>query len=316
MILKVLIIGFGNIGKRYLQAIESTKLRCEVFIYDIDKKKYETQNKSKNIFFLKNLSYLPKKIDFCFFSSNSNKRFETIQQTFSYVKPKFIIIEKILSQSVKDLNKILNLFKNYKMLNKVWVNTHYRTYKIFQKVINLAPKKNIKSVEVRGTNWGLMCNSIHYIDLYSSILNSKISKIDTRNLEKKWVRSKRRGFFENYGELKIIFKNKKILKLSCKKTNKINKTNTYHIIKFKNIGSFKIHEEGGDVFLNHRRKFKFALEPVSKKMKSFILDIYNGNNCDLTNIKLSIEQHIKFVSELVKFWNKHHNKKIHNIKVT
>ncbi len=316
MTLKFLIIGFGSIGKRYLQAIEATKIKCEIFIYDIDKSKYESKNKKYNIFYLKNLNQLKNKIDFCFFSSNSNQRFETIQNTFQYVRPKYIIIEKIISQSAKDLNKIYNLFKKYKMLGKVWVNTHYRTYKIFEKTINLEIKRNLHSIEVKGTNWGLICNSIHYIDLYSYILNTKIKKIDTRNLKKKWVRAKRKGFFENYGELKVIFYNKKILTLSCKKTPKINDTNTYHIIKLMNGRIIKIHEEAGKVYFNNILNSKFFLEPVSKKMRSFILDIHRKNYCNLTSISNSIDQHIKFISQLIKFWNKHHKKNINNIKVT
>ncbi len=313
---KFLIVGFGNIGNRYLQAIQSTKLNCAIYVYDVDKKKYYYGPQKKNIFYIKNLKEVPNEIDFCFFSSNSNKRLKTIKSILSKIKSKFIIIEKVLSQSTKDLKEILKFFTKNKMLNKTWVNTHYRTYTIFKKLINNKNKNFILDVVVDGTNWGLACNSIHYIDLYSSLFNSKVNKIDTSKLEPKWVKSKRKGFYEIYGELKVVYKNKKILKLICKKLSEKNKTNTYHNIKFQNGKYFKIHEEQGKVFSNFDKNLKFKFDPVSKKMKNFIIDIIKNQKCDLTRVEESVEQHLILISKLLKFWNTNHKKKISNLKIT
>jgi len=47
---KFLIVGFGNIGNRYLQAIQSTKLNCAIYVYDVDKKKYYYGPQKKKYF--------------------------------------------------------------------------------------------------------------------------------------------------------------------------------------------------------------------------------------------------------------------------
>jgi hypothetical protein len=309
-----LIVGFGNIGKRYLESIISSKLDCKIYIYDLDKKKYYYNKSKKNFIFLNDFNKIPKKLDICFFSSNSNKRCESIKHIFKFTSPRFVMIEKVLSQSKKDLTKILSFFKNKKMLKRVWVNTHYRTYKIFKNTINQDKNDYISNITVTGNNWGLACNAIHYIDLYSHIFKSKVSKIDGSKLDKKWFKSKRSGFYEIFGTLKITLKNNKIINLICKKSEL--EPSTVHEIEISKNRFYKIHEESGEIQLNFSRVSNFIFDPLSVKMKNFVIQIVKYNKCNLANITDSTQQHLKFISELVRIWNKTHKKKITNIKVT
>lgn len=310
-----LIVGFGNLGRRYLDAIISTKLNSNIFIFDLDKSQYPKISSSKNLFYVKNLEDITNKIDICFFSSNSNRRYESIKSVFKVTSPKFIIIEKILAQSTKELKNILNFFKKKKITNKVWVNTHYRTYKIFKKIVNKNRKFFNNKVDISGYNWGLACNAIHYIDLYSDIFKSKLLRVDSRKLETKWVKSKKRqGFYEVFGSMEILFDNNKFLNLTCKKSN--TKSSIIHKLHFSKNKFYKIFEKNGKIQSNFSKRSKFFFEPVSLKMKKFIIKIIKYGKCDLTNIKDSTNQHLKFISELIRFWNKTHKKKILQIKIT
>lgn len=311
MTYKFLIIGFGNIGKRYFEGILSSKLKFRIYIYDLNKNQYFKDNK-KNVFYLKSLKVLPKKFDFIFFTSSSENRFSSINKVISKTKTNYLLIEKILAQSILELKKIKNLLKKKKMLSKTWVNTHYRTYSIFEKTFKNEIKKNTL-ISVHGNNWGMACNAIHYIDLYSKIFNSPFKKIDTNLLYKKWFKSKRAAFYEIFGKLKIIYKNNKILNLVCK--NSGNKSLTIHTIKNEKK-TIDIFEEKEELKINGKLIRKFKLDPVSIKIKHIIYELIKYKKTSITPVYISIEQHLILIKSLVSFWNFVHKKKNKKIKIT
>ena len=59
-------------------------------------------------------------------------------------------------------------------------------------------------MSVSGKNWGIGCNSIHFIDLFSFITGEKIVKIDSSSLKNEIVEAKRNGFIEFLGTMKIV----------------------------------------------------------------------------------------------------------------
>ena len=71
----------------------------------------------------------------------------------------------------------------------------------------------------------IACNAVHFIDLISFLIKSDVKKIITKNLNKKWVKSERKGFLDVFGKLIIVYKNGVIFTLNTfeKKKNESRK---------------------------------------------------------------------------------------------
>ena len=80
------------------------------------------------------------------------------------------------------------------------LNTQMRTYRFFNKLKKFLKNKKIKQIKLKGNDWGLACNSIHYIDLYSWLLNNEVSKIKLFCSPKNFTKVKEKdilSFLEN-----------------------------------------------------------------------------------------------------------------------
>ena len=60
---------------------------------------------------------------------------------------------------------------------------------------------------VVGNNWGLMCNTINYLDVFSWLTDEKLVSINSDRLDKKWFVSKRDQYMEVNGVLNAFFSN-------------------------------------------------------------------------------------------------------------
>ena len=150
---KVLIIGFGSIGKRHAAILKSFKMVSEVYILSSRNSKiYKTINKLSQI---KEID--PEYIIICSRTSDHFKHIKYIEKNFS---KKIVLIEKPL----------FSKFHNFSILkNKVFVGYNLRQHSVLRFIKNFIINKKIFSVNI-------VCNSylpnwrknIHYKNSYSS----------------------------------------------------------------------------------------------------------------------------------------------------
>ena len=164
---KIVIVGFGSIGFRYFEAINKIRLpNIEIFI--VDKKiKSLMKHRDLNKRFIKtshNLKFIPKKIDLCIISTTCQNRHTLLKKLTNKSRPKNLILEKPLTQSPNELLKLNSILKNIK---NIWVNTDRRCLDIYKFIgLKLNTKKKIL-MKVEGNSWGICCNSLHFVDLFS-----------------------------------------------------------------------------------------------------------------------------------------------------
>ena len=170
---KILILGCGNIGTRYLQGLKQCKNLLEIYVVDknikslktakneYDKTKHEDKN---HCFYSEGFPKKIKSIEICIVATSSYQRFNIINNITKNVKIKNWIFEKVLAQNSLDLKKINNLIINSN--SRAWVNTSGRSQPWLKKIRSKINQKILLG-KVDGYNWGLMCNSIHYLDLFS-----------------------------------------------------------------------------------------------------------------------------------------------------
>jgi hypothetical protein len=296
--LNFLIIGGGNLGFRYAEGILKIRDKFKLTIIDKSHRRLEflKQNLTREISNSNNKLELlteiiiPRQFDLAIVSTNSDIRFKIFNEYNNTHSVRYWILEKVLSPTLKELS----LFpKN----NNIWVNTFLRTLDVFENIKNTLPKNDVE-IYVAGGNWGLACNSIHYIDLISWIFNKMPIKINSDQLENEWFDSKREGFYEVNGTLKVIYPNNVQLNLTCNSSaDDLIIIFTCESIRYEyNLISGELHSNGVSM-----RK---VLIPYQSEMTPDVINqiIKTKKSC-LTPISESITMHRLFLDEIKKCWN-------------
>ena len=300
---KILIVGLGNIGKRYFQGIcKITDCKIDVLVIDKDIKKlnrFILENKtysSKNVS-LKRLSSSNKKIDLIIISTTAKNRNEVIKHYNNKYKISKWIIEKVLEQNS---TRVLNI---YKILTnkKAFINIPRRLMTRFIKLKKNINKKSNLVFKISGGDWGLASNAIHFLDLVFWITKTTPYRIEGIGKGLKWKKSRRRkSFLEANGGMKIYFKKNNILTLSSSKTSKPLKIEIFHknnkwvlyevkLVK-KDKKEFFVYCNS-EVKKNENIIFRDKLVLQSNLSKNLVRDLLKNDRCRLPRLKDQVMLH-------------------------
>ena len=235
----ILLVGSGNFGSRHLQSIVQSKFKIKIFVVEprlravkISKKRiFNLQKKNKKIYYYKNFNFQQRNFDIAIISTTSNKRKTAVIDLLKKKIVKFMIIEKVAFQSIKDFEKIIQLLEKKRI--KAWVNCPRRMIKIYKIAKKIFSKNKKIKLVVKGENWNLASNVIHFIDLFSFISRKRLLVKFNNRIENKIYYSKRKNFLDlsgvinaasNFGDkVKIVDtkQNKKQIKVSISNSNYI-----------------------------------------------------------------------------------------------
>ncbi len=291
---KILIIGCGNIGLRHLDAIKKINSNLIIFLYDKNIKKINGLKK-KNIIILKNLNQ-NLTFDLAIISTNSKERFEVFKNLVNKNKVKKIIFEKFIYFRNYQFSQTLKILKQKKI--KAWVNCLRREINIFKKI-----KLQIKSefeIYFCSNNWGLACNSIHFLDLFAFLSKTKKIENYSNKLNQVIYKSKRRGYDELKGKLQFNFnKSSLILEDNIKFKKKLffikTKNKVYSFNKIENILGIR------DLKKNSLKKYKCEVPYVSNISYKIVKKLINRKKIELTTFEETINHH----KLLIKIFSNH-----------
>lgn len=290
----ILIIGLGSIGLRYVEAIYKNNFFDEIYFFDkkkIRKNIVKKNNQNLKIYFLNNLKKLPRSVDMLILSTTSKDRLKILKKILSNTKIKFAIIEKVLGQSLEQLDEFEKIGYRYK---NFFVNTLKKNEDIFIYLKKKIKNLTLKKIYLKGYNWNLCCNSIHYIDLFENIVNQKVKSIEFKK-EGLWFNSKRKGYLECNGKLKIFFNKKIYSYLECSKKNKKN----ILFLEFNKDKKILI-DLDNNIYVTNNKKKKFKKTYLSKMMPLILKNTLALKDNGLTSLKNSSTQHKKMLEALIK----------------
>jgi hypothetical protein len=205
---KVLIIGAGQLGSRHLQGILKIKIPTHIEVFDINQesltlaeKRANEIEKNENILsikYLNNLNQLSSKIDLAIIATTSGSRYKLFIDIINNYNIKNIVLEKIVFQNENEYEKAKEiLIKN--QIN-CWINCPRRMHLIYQEIKSKIKYNERVNISINGYDWGLACNSIHFIDLMNYFTNDDKYYFDTTNISE-IIDSKRENYFEFLGQL-------------------------------------------------------------------------------------------------------------------
>ena len=249
---KILIIGFGNMGKSHYLSFINSKIKYNVDIYDLKNViKKEEKKKLKKINFI---SIFPKnrKYDLAILATSSKVRFTLLMKLLKFNVIRKIVLEKFVFDKIINFHKFddyLNKNKSLKVAVNTWGKYLYRNLKINK---NLIINKDVNVYLPRGT---MLTNFIHYADFF---LNDK-SNFQVYLKFDKIIKSKRRGYHEALGSIKLETQNNTLTISTLNKQKK-------HIIFLENKYKILINHEGKFVVFNKNKIIQKINFPIASKL--------------------------------------------------
>lgn len=305
-VFKVLIIGSGQLGSRHLQgalkshnklsivivdpslnALKLSKIRAnEIELGHQDSSTKYTQRLPKNQYF-----------NICIISTNANIRAEVTKDFLENCKTDHIIFEKVLFQKDEDFEFISKLIKEKNISS--WVNCPRRTYSHYQEIKKILDIKKTVEMSVTGSSWGMACNTIHFIDLFSYLVNSSNLKIVKTKFSKHILNSKRGNNFYEINGLMELQIDTHTLKIYCKNGEKVSLN-----LKIKNNNNeFSFDELNGILQSNIGGTIKIRKQKTSyqsSETTKIINNLIDKNQCDLTSYQESYKHHLPLLTVIKK----------------
>jgi len=200
----IAIIGAGQLGSRHLQGLARTELAMKISVVDpslnslhLAKKRYLEIRSNKNvrqIRFFDSIQDINSDIDIAIIATNADVRKSVIESLLNYVHVGNFILEKVVFQSLEDFQIVIRRF-NKNGIN-AWVNCGRRLWPIFNEIKGELLDKSDITLIISGNNWGMACNTIHMLDIFSYLTGEKDISILECDLNNRIYKSKRDGFFE------------------------------------------------------------------------------------------------------------------------
>ncbi len=172
---RVLIVGCGEIGSRHLQAVASLPIVREVEVVDprpdgleLGRQRLtEVPDRSLSTVFrwLSSLEEASRSGDLCVIATQAGVRCQLIYQAAQVLGYSSFLLEKLVTQSVRDYEKLIAFCKEKGL--SIWVNCKTRAYPFHKRVkLILDPSEPILLSDVGG-NHGLANNGVHVADLFA-----------------------------------------------------------------------------------------------------------------------------------------------------
>lgn len=307
--LNVIIFGCGNIGLRHIQGLSKSAHSINVFAYNpkretLDELKRGYQSVSIDPFKphvtwwfdLDQLLMKRHQFDLAIISSTADSRTETVEQCFESFESRYWIFEKPLTQSSESLKKMYELCRD----KKVWVNHPMRSMEWFKNIKSKLQKEKPLKITVSGPDIGLACNCSHYVDLANFFTGELPVHTNTSNLSSNWYPSKRKGFFETAGEMKVKFnKGTELSIISSIRERDLRIEGK----SLKTGSSFSINEEAGFAHLSGGFIIKGRTDLQSELTGRYIDQLVFSEDCDLTKLKLAVRCYSPIIAALTEHWN-------------
>ena len=292
--MKILIVGFGGIGCRHAQSLVNESITNEIWVMEKEEAVFKknclaiSQKLSRFQYIRDDFDKLPDHIDFALIATTSVPRFEIFKYLVTRKNIKLFLLEKVVFQSIQQFEEAIsmaNIFGVKAYCN--FVNRYFPNYKRLQK--GLLPNKSFKMF-VSGGDFGLGCNSLHYIDLFHFLAQSNPILTQHRLIENLNKHKRGSNFREVIGSMRWETQRKDLLILSSDSNRDGNVE-----ISITQDDHMHILNEGSGLHLKSERSNEiiqedFEMLRTSSLTSKILIDIIN-NCCQLPLIEETFHSH-------------------------
>lgn len=302
---QVAIIGAGQLGSRHLQGLKTASSPLAITVMDnsddslkIAKERYDAVDiiGEKSIQFINAIDKLPKQLDLVIVATGAKPRASIVKSLLEHFSVKYILLEKVLFTQLSDYDEIGSLLK----LKNVccWVNCPRRMFGSYGIINNNLDYTKPIIMEFCGRDWGLCCNSMHFIDVFMYLTQENNYTINTDAIEHKVYESKRPGYIELYGTLKIKTEKGNELVLSSLLSN-----NNPAPVEVKNGFNYFSLDEVAGILIKNDKEIKVET-PYQSQTTGILADsILRTGYCPLSSYEKSAQYHKVFIKKMLEKYN-------------
>lgn len=205
---RIALIGAGQFGSRHLQGLALCDRRLEIYLVDpsaesreIARERFEDVegHDQHDIHYIAEIEGLPSELDVAIVATSANYRRCVIEALLVSSRVDYLILEKVLFQSVSDCREMAAFFSGYP--TKVWVNAPRRMWRLYKELKAALEGNSIRQISFSTAGWGMACNTYHMLDLFSWLADSPVESLTTEFLDSDPVPARRAGFYELTGML-------------------------------------------------------------------------------------------------------------------
>lgn len=303
---RILLIGAGQLGSRYLQGLVALQDPSAIKVVDPSEASLDMARErlaqvqpaaAHALQFSTSMEAAPQALDLALVVTPAHCRARVVEEIAGRHQVKAWILEKVLAQSCEQLDRIEQALANN---NRVWVNTPRRLMSWHQVIrAQLLPDGPVPlHVQVGGGSWGLACNAIHFIDLVAWWTKAQVQSVSADGLDG-WTDSKRAGFQEVFGRLLVHYRDGSVLELSC-----LPDAQPAGIAVETPQGSWRLEEAAGVATGPAGQQLQGQLSFQSALTAPLVAQILQDGHCALPTLAQSVTQHRPLLQALLEHWNR------------
>jgi predicted dehydrogenase len=299
-IFNVAVIGAGLLGRRHLQSLDLCEKNIKISVVDtavvsleFAKNDLSNTKAAQNVEYYHSIEDVTDNIDLAIVATTAKVRLSVLKALL-IKKVKNIILEKVAFNSLSEIELAQKIVKGSNV--NIWVNCPRRLYPIYQELKVILKKYTAINYSIKGSDYGLACNGIHYIDFFSYLENCDDYAFKRSNITE-MTESKRDGYIECFGDLIGEFSSGCGFQLECK-NNGVKPE--YKIIIELDEGSIEIDEIRGcmSIDIGGEIETRTFTMPYQSELTGPLVDtVIDTSQCELTGFYESMKIHVPFVRE-------------------
>lgn len=302
---QVAIIGAGQLGSRHLQGLKVAASPLFITVMDsneeslkVAKERYDSVSPigEKNINYVNSIDKLPAELDLVIIATGSKPRAAIVQSLLNHATVKYLVLEKVLFPSLNDYDNVARLLKDKGV--RCWVNCPRRMFGMYKQIKETIDLKKPIYMTNANEDWGLCCNAIHMIDIFLYLTEETSYTIDTRFLNDEVEDSKRGGYIEMTGKLKVTTPKGNELTLISEKDFEGEKA-----FMIQNSHDMYVISEGGGNWSLNGNTYYYSM-PYQSQLSGLLADeLLITRGCSLTPYELSASYHKPFIEAMLAKYN-------------
>lgn len=300
----ILIAGAGQLGSRHLQGVKTSKHKLDIWVYDLSEESLkvaeerynQVESTSKSVHFVTSLDCVPANLDVAIVASSSKPRYAIVTQLLAKHSVKYMVLEKFLFPKLSDYAEIAQLLKEKNVTT--WVNCPRRMWDGYAYIDSLLDHTKPVEYTYEGGEWGMCCNTIHFVDIFMKLNRQDTFEVNIDNLVQEVVDSKRAGYVEIHGT--EIFTTENSSKLTL--TSIVDYDGDARSVIKNGENIIEYYEGKGEIYENGEKK----VVPVHYQsgLSGILIDeLLEKGNCQLATYEQSASYHVAYLNKLAPFIN-------------
>jgi predicted dehydrogenase len=301
------IVGAGRIGSRHAQGLARIEEDCRVHVVDpssesraLTRRRWaDVAGGTERLSEEESVDGIAGgDVDLAIVATTARHRRAATETLLEACRVENLVLEKVLFQRDESYEAVGALLAEE--ATDTWVNCPRRSYDVYQNMANEIDDGRV-DVDVTGTSWGLGCNGVHFVDLFTWFTGGSTITWDRSALDRDVVESHRDGFVEFHGRL--TGRDSAGNSISLRSFEGSGRTlsvrvstpsNTWHVHEFVEQQVQERLDTDGPVLDSDRVSIPYQSELTG----AFARDIVTAGECPLPRYELAASEHRPFVDAL------------------